>query len=205
MDKFIAECSKSLHHVIVTPNKFKVARPHLYQPMHPILDKDGKIKMHQKFNFPMSALILEEDRLNVLATKWLSPASFMKDLDATPKLLVNKLKDFFNNSDVAIFNHETGKETHPFCNHRKPEHLHVLIHFNQPCIRDLPKFRSIKRLLKLHDCDLYTRKIVSNEQNAYSYCINDAEKLFLGTNSQVAETITRCAGNEPRTPRHRRS
>ncbi|GFN86427.1 hypothetical protein PoB_001293300 [Plakobranchus ocellatus] len=107
--------------------------------MQPMLDRDGKVKMHQKFNFPMSMPINEDDRLNVLATKWLTPASFMKDLESTPKLLVNKLKDFFNSSEVAVFNYEPGKATHAFCNHRKPEHLHVLINSNQPAIRDIPK------------------------------------------------------------------
>ncbi|GFN86426.1 hornerin-like [Plakobranchus ocellatus] len=36
----------------------------------------------------------------------------------------------------------------------------------------------------MNDCELYTRKILSNEEKVYSYCINDREKLFFGTNSK---------------------
>ncbi|GFO18451.1 hypothetical protein PoB_004495600 [Plakobranchus ocellatus] len=184
MDKFIATCNKTLHHLVITPAKYKVAKAHLYQPMKPILDRDGNVRLHAKYNFPMSTAIQEDDRLNVVACKWLTPASVMQELEPTPKLLVNKLKDFMNTSEVALFNHEPVKEPHAFCNFRKPEHLHVILHSTQPNLRDIPKYRGIERLLKINDCDLYTRKVISNEAKVFSYCINDKDKVFLGSNSK---------------------
>ncbi|GFO18450.1 hypothetical protein PoB_004495500 [Plakobranchus ocellatus] len=184
MDKFLTVAAKSLHHLVVTPAKYKVARQELYQPMKPILDRDGNVRVHAKFNFPMSTAIPEDDRMNVLACKWLTPAPVLGTLDPTPKLLVNKLKDFMNTSEIALFNHKPLAEPHPFCNFRKPEHLHILLHSKQQHLRDVPKYRGVERVLKANDCDIYTRKVIANEPKVYSYCINDPEKTFLGCNSK---------------------
>ncbi|GFO18447.1 hypothetical protein PoB_004495200 [Plakobranchus ocellatus] len=89
-----------------------------------------------------------------------------------------------NTSEVALFNHQPISEPHAFCNFRKPEHLHILLQSKQQQLRDVPKYRGVERLLKANECDVYTRKVISNEAKVYAYCINDPEKVFLGSNSK---------------------
>ncbi|GFO18443.1 hypothetical protein PoB_004494800 [Plakobranchus ocellatus] len=167
----------------MTPKRYMLANSQLLQPMKPMLDREGKVKLHEKFGFPMSTLLKEEDRLEFTVNKWLTPASHMKELDATPKMLINKIKDFLNTTDVSMFHHETQKES-AFCNYRKPSNLHLLIRSQQRTIRDVQKYRSLERTLKQHQCDMFARKVLTDHNKVYSYCINDDEKLFLGTNSR---------------------
>ncbi|GFO18427.1 hypothetical protein PoB_004493200 [Plakobranchus ocellatus] len=95
----------------------------------------------------MATPLKEEDRLQYTVNKWLTPATYMKELESTPKMLVNKLKDFLNITDVSVFHHETEKE-HAFCNYIKPSHLHLLIRSQQRNIREVPKYRSLERCMK---------------------------------------------------------
>ncbi|GFO18453.1 hypothetical protein PoB_004495800 [Plakobranchus ocellatus] len=152
--------------------------------MQPILDREGNIRVHPKFNFPMSKAIPTEDLMNIAACKWLTPASILGTLDPTAKMIVNKLKDFCNTAEVALFNHMPVAEPQQFCMFRKPEHLHLLLRSTQQHIRDVPKYRVMERILKANQCDLHTRKVITNESKVYAYCVNDPEKTFLGCNSK---------------------
>ena len=96
--------------------------------------------------------------------------------------MINKMKEFFNGNQVALWLHETDVPDVQ-CHARKGPHFHVIVESTTPNSHNLKNFRALQNACSKYDCGMYVSKVTTTPDKVYLYQIQDTEKTFLGTNS----------------------
>ena len=125
----------------------------------------------------------EEELLEMTVLKWITPGEILKGLTFEAKSLVNKVKEFFNSNQVAIWLHDTNTPDDK-CHSRKGPHHRVISESTCANSRNLKNFRALENACTKFNCGLYVSKVTCTPDKVYLYQLQDTEKTFLGSNSK---------------------
>ncbi|KAK3773246.1 hypothetical protein RRG08_012371 [Elysia crispata] len=85
---------------------------------------DGEPKRHSLHGFLINTPMEDEELLSTPVLKWITPGDILKNMTFEGKSLINKMKEFFNSNQVALWLHETDVPDVK-CHARKGPHYHV--------------------------------------------------------------------------------
>ena len=187
---YLQKANRAVHHLVLTPSELHpVADRALLRAMKQVYGPDGEPKRHSLHGFLINTPMEDEELLQIPVLKWITPGDILKSLTFESKSLINKMKEFFNFNQVAIWLHETDIPDQK-CHSRKGPHLHIITESTCPNSRNLKNFRALQTACQKYNCGLYVSKVNSTPDKVYLYQLQDSEKTFLGTNSSFClETI----------------
>ena len=184
MMSYLQKANRAVHHMVVTPSdQHPVADKMLLQAMKQVYGPDGEPKRHSVHGYLINTP-MEEDELHQLPVlKWITPGAILQGLTFEAKSLINKIKEFLNSNQVAVWLHDTDEPDHK-CHSRKGPHLHIVSESTCANSRNLKNFRALQNACTKFNCGLYVSKVMSTPDKVYLYQLQDPEKTFLGSNSR---------------------
>ncbi|KAK3744800.1 hypothetical protein RRG08_042184 [Elysia crispata] len=155
-----------------------------------VYDTNGEPKRHSLHGFLINSPMDDDELLTTPVLKWITPGQILKNMTFESKSLINKIKEFVNSNQVAVWLHDTDIPDDK-CHARKGPHFHLIVESTTPNSRNLKNFRALQTSCSKWDCGLYVTKVTTSPDKLYLYQLQDSEKVFLGTNSSFClETIT---------------
>ena len=183
MLSYLQRANRSVHQVILTPGDVQpVADRALLRAMKQVDDHNGEPKRHSVHGFLNNTPLEDEELLTTPVLKWITPGEILKSMTFEGKSLINKMKEFFNGNQVALWLHDTDVPDVQ-CHARKGPHFHVIVESTTPNSRNLKNFRALQNACTKFDCGMYVSKVTTTPDKVYLYQLQDSEKVFLGTNS----------------------
>ena len=183
MLSYLQKANRSVHHIVLTPGEtHPVADRALLRAMKQVYGPDGEPKRHSLHGFLINTPMEDEELLSTPVLKWITPGDILKNMTFEGKSLINKMKEFFNSNQVALWLHETDVPDVK-CHARKGPHYHVIVESTTANSRNLKNFRALQTACTKFDCSMFVSKVTTTPDKVYLYQMQDSEKTFLGANS----------------------
>ena len=160
MLSYLQKANRAVHHIVLTPDDVHpVADRSLLQPMKQVYDHNGEAKRHSVHGFLINTPLDDEEVLTTTVLKWVIPGEILKNMTFEGKSLINKIKEFFNSNQVAVWLHDTDVPDQK-CNARKGPHFHVIVESTTPNSRNLKTFGALQTACTKFACGMYVARLL---------------------------------------------
>ncbi|KAK3777751.1 hypothetical protein RRG08_062826 [Elysia crispata] len=110
MLSYLQKANRAVHHMVLTPSEqHPIADKMLLQAMKQVYGYDGEPKRHSVHGYLMNTPMEDDELYQFPVLKWITPGEILKGLTFEAKSLVNKVKEFMNSNQVAVWLHDTDQ------------------------------------------------------------------------------------------------
>ncbi|KAK3804448.1 hypothetical protein RRG08_042207 [Elysia crispata] len=187
MLSYLQRANRSVHHVVLTPGEqHPVADSALLRAMKQVYDQNGEPKRHSLHGFLINTPLEDEELLTTPVLKWITPGDILKNMTFEGKSLIDKMKEFFNSNQVALWLHDTDVPDAK-CHARKGPHF--IVESTNPNSRNLKNFRALQTACSKYNCGMFVSKVTTTPDKGQATGLADALVTEEASKAVAAETF----------------